>query len=114
MLCVYYKDKIIASVGIMPLMEKKKVLHRASFGICVEEKHWGNGIGKILTHNSILLAFELGYEQIELGVFADNHRAKKMYHKFGFQEWGRIPKAYRLKDGSCHDEILMGLRKEWL
>src|SRR3712207_7524561 len=37
-LCVYYEDKIIASAGIMPLMEKKKVLHRASFGICVEEK----------------------------------------------------------------------------
>lgn len=113
-LCVYYKDKIIASAGIMPWMEKKKVLHRGSFGICVEEKHWGNGIGKILTHDSILLAFELGYEQIELGVFADNYRAKKMYHEFGFQEWGRIPKAYRLKDGSYHDEILMGLRKEWL
>lgn len=64
---------------------EEKVLHRASFGICVEEKHWGNGIGKILTHNSILLAFELGYEQIELGVFSDNHRAKKCIMSLGFK-----------------------------
>lgn len=113
-LCVYYEDKIIASAGIMPLMEKKKVLHRANFGICVEEKHWGKGIGKLLTYKSIQLAFELGYEQIELGVFGDNHKAKKIYDEFGFQEWGRIPKAYRLKNGSYHDEILMGLRKECL
>lgn len=45
-LCVYYKDKIIASAGIMPWMEKKSFWYRASFGICVEEKHWGNGIEK--------------------------------------------------------------------
>ncbi len=113
-LCVYYKDCIIASAGIMPVMEKKKVLHRASFGVCVEKEHWQQGIGKKLMENSVLLAFQAGYEQIELGVFAVNIRAKEMYEKFGFREWGKIPSAYRLKNGSYRDEILMGLRKEYL
>lgn len=47
------------------------------------------------------------FEQIELGVFADNNRALHMYKKAGFVQTGIIPRAYKLKDGTYRDEIQM-------
>lgn len=52
-------------------------------------------------------AKKAGFEQLELGVFADNDRALCLYKKMGFEEIGRIPRAFRLPDGSYIDEITM-------
>lgn len=54
-------------------------------------------------------AKELGFEQIELGVYADNKKGIALYKKMGFQETGRILRAYKLKDGTYIDEINMVL-----
>jgi len=48
-----------------------------------------------------------GYEQAELGVYSDNDRARHMYKKMGFKEYGMNPRAFKLKDGTYRDEIIM-------
>ena len=48
------------------------------------------------------------YEQLELGVFDDNKRAQALYKKHGFEVWGCSKNAYKLKDGTYRDEIIMG------
>lgn len=53
-------------------------------------------------------AEKMGYEQLELGVCEDNERARALYTRLGFEEWGRKKRAYRLKDGTYLDEIVMG------
>ena len=50
----------------------------------------------------------MGYEQVELGVFSDNKRAQALYKKHGFEVWGYSKNAYKLKDGTYRDEIIMG------
>lgn len=50
----------------------------------------------------------IGYEQIELGVFSDNEKAIALYKKFGFEVWGNVKNAFKLKDGTYQDEIIMG------
>ena len=50
------------------------------------------------------------FEQLELTVFADNERAIRLYEKAGFVKTGVLPRAYRLKDGSYHDEVQMVYR----
>ena len=50
----------------------------------------------------------MGYDQLELDAFSDNKSARALYRKAGFEEWGRIPNAFRLKNGSRYDAILMG------
>ena len=52
-------------------------------------------------------AKENGFEQVELGMFEDNSRARHLYEKLGFQEQGRTLRAFRLKDGTYRDEIQM-------
>ena len=65
------------------------------------------GLNPFLMERGIDFAKKAGFEQLELGVFADNDRALCLYKKMGFEEIGRIPRAFRLPDGSYIDEITM-------
>ncbi|SFQ49689.1 Acetyltransferase (GNAT) family protein [Lachnospiraceae bacterium XBB1006] len=56
---------------------------------------------------AIAQAKENGMEQLELGVFSDNDRARHLYQKYGFKEYGVNPRAFKLQDGSYRDEIIM-------
>lgn len=47
-----------------------------------------------------------GLEIIELGVYAENDLAKQMYKKFGFVEYGVLPKGIKKEDGYS-DHIFM-------
>lgn len=100
---------IAGSCGIAPLAEHLKTKHRASIGISVKKEYWSLGIGSLLMAETLAFAQTCGFCQVELGVFSDNVRARTLYERFGFAEWGRIPNAYKLKDGSYRDEISMGL-----
>ena len=84
-----------------------KMRHRASLGISIKKKAWGLGLGKLLMEKALEQAKENGFEQVELGVFEDNPRARHLYEKLGFQEQGRTLRAFRLKDGTYRDEIQM-------
>lgn len=41
------------------------------------------------------------------GVYSDNARAIHLYEKFGFERYGIQPRAFKLKDGTYRDEIIM-------
>jgi len=101
--------EIAGNCGIAPVAEHLKTKHRGSVGISVKQKYWGIGIGSLLLREILSFAKKNGIEQVELGVYSDNLRAQKLYEHFGFTEWGRLPNAYKLKDGSYRDEINMML-----
>jgi len=102
--------EIVGSCGIAPVAEHLKTKHRGRLGISVRKKYWGIGIGSLLLREILSFAKKDGIEQVELGVYSDNLRAQKLYERFGFTEWGRLPNAYKLKDGGYRDEINMVLR----
>lgn len=108
-IAAFIGEKIVGSATIYSYSSQMKMKHRACFGIAIREKFQGKGLGNILTKEAITMAKQLGYEQVELGVFADNHKARSLYRKYGFEEWGCVKNAFRLKDGTYRDEITMGL-----
>jgi len=110
LLLAFIDGELAGSCGITPVAEHLKTKHRGSFGISVKKKYWGLGIGSLLMQEILIFAKKNGFEQVELGVYADNVRAQKLYARFGFIEWGRLSNAYKLKDGSYRDEINMVLR----
>ena len=78
---------------------KIKRKHRASFGMSVKKDYWGKKIGSRLMERMLEYAQNLdGLEKIELEVFSDNERGVALYKKYGFEEEGRIKKAF-LVDG---------------
>ena len=107
MLAAFDGDCIVGNVAISPAGERYKIRHRANLGIAIVQEYCNCGLGSILMREGITFAGEAGYEQAELGVFADNAPAIHLYHKCGFWDTGRIPRAFHLPDGSYIDEIQM-------
>ena len=86
---------IVGSAGVSAVRSRRKVAHRARFGISILKEHWRMGIGRVLMEASIDCARRAGYTQLELEVVADNERALSLYRRAGFEEYGRNPRGYR-------------------
>ena len=76
-------------------------------GISVRKEYWGCGLGSYLMQLAIDQTRANGFEQLELGVYSDNSRAIHLYEKVGFERYGIQPRAFKLKDGTYRDEIIM-------
>lgn len=107
MIGAFVAGQLAANAGINPVIQRKKTMHRAQFGIAVKKAWWGLGIGGALVEECLRSAALLGYEQLELDVFAGNERARRLYAAKGFQETGRIPRAFRLSEDHYEDGIFM-------
>ena len=88
-------EQIVGSAGVTVVGSRRKVVHRARFGISVLKDYWGLGIGRVLMGSCIDCARRAGYTQLELEVVADNERALSLYRRAGFEEYGRNPRGYR-------------------
>lgn len=108
LVAAFIGDELVGNAGISSVGTCSKVKHRAVFGISVKKKYWGRGIGWVLLQAIMEEAKAMGYDQLELDVFSDNKSAQALYKKAGFEEWGCIKNAFRLKNGSRYDAILMG------
>jgi hypothetical protein len=105
-LCAFYNDQLIGSSEIT--LKDKVKSHIGSFGITIDPGFRGLGIGKKLME---LVIFESvknipNLKIIELEVFGNNPIAKKMYEKFEFVEFGRMPKGI-IHQGKFVDAVLM-------
>jgi GNAT superfamily N-acetyltransferase len=50
---------------------------------------WGRGIGTALIHAAEATARQLGHERIALGVGLDNPKARRLYERLGYADWGQ-------------------------
>ena len=100
-------DKMIGDLGVTMIRPYIKYRHRAYLGMSVIQKYTSMGLGTFMMQTALDQARENGFEQVELGVFSDNARARHLYTKMGFKEYGMNPRAFRLKDGTYLDEIIM-------
>ena len=107
MTAAFLDDELVGNCGVNEISDRFKMRHRAGLGISIKKKAWGLGLGTLLIEKSLEQAKQNGFTQVELGVFADNERARHLYRKLGFIEMGCIPKAFYLKDGTYRDEVQM-------
>ena len=101
--------KIVGSAGVAAVGSRRKVAHRARFGISGLKELWGMGIGRVLTEACIDCARRAGYAQLELDVVADNERAMSLYRRAGFEEYGRNPRGYRSTTAGYQELVHMRL-----
>ena len=101
--------KIVGSAGVAAVGSRRKVLHRARFGISILKEYWGMGIGRMLMESCIDCARRAGYTQLELDVVADNERAMSLYRRAGFKEYGRNPRGYRSASAGYQELVYMRL-----
>lgn len=91
----------------LQLYTKLKIRHRGTVAIGLSKAFWNMGIGTAMFEEMIAIARENGAAMLELAVDACNERGVALYRKMGFREYGLLPNATRVKDGSLHDEIMM-------
>ena len=101
--------KVAGSAGIGTVKDRDKTRHRADFGISVLKDYWGNGIGSALTEACIECAKKAGFLQLELEAVSENGSAIRLYQKYGFVEYGRNPKGFKMRAGKWQELVLMRL-----
>ncbi len=107
MLVAILDGELVGGCSVMAYNGHIKTRHRSSLGISILQKACNTGLGTAMVDMALRQAKENGFEQVELGVFEDNPRARHVYQTLGFQEQGRTLRAFRLKDGTYRDEIQM-------
>lgn len=90
-LLVFSNNELIGISGID--MKDKTESHEGVFGISLNDKYRGEGIGKKLMEITLAEAKNnlSKLRIITLGVFGKNSLAITMYKKVGFKEFGRLP-----------------------
>ncbi len=103
---VLFVNEELAGISDIGLGKKIKS-HIGGFGITIASKYRGKGLGKLLMDYVLKESKRLsGLKIIVLEVFSENKNAIKMYKKFGFREYGRLPGGNQYKERLV-DDILM-------
>lgn len=105
--CVFWAtidNKVVGLVDIKQNGPRSK--HVGTIGLMVDQDYRALGLGKHLLKLILDQAKKSGYKIADLNVFDDNVIAIKLYEKFGFQQWGKLPKAL-FRQGKYSDRIHM-------
>lgn len=82
--------------------------HVGYLGISIKKEFRGKGLGNLLMELVLKDAKDnlVGLKTITLDVYANNPIAPNLYKKFGFKEYGRLPRGIKWRD-ELVDEIMM-------
>ena len=74
------------------------------YQLYVRERCLGKGIGQALMDWTIAEARRRGASHLQLSVFVDNHRARRFYERYGFEEVGKF--IFRVGSQEDDDRIM--------
>ena len=109
MISAFHGDRLVGNASLSCVMDRKKTLHRATFGIAILKSDWGQGLGKKILSELITFAKQAGYEALELEVASSNSSAINLYKDLGFVVYGERSRSLKLKSGDYYGELLMVL-----
>ncbi len=72
--------------------------HVGTIGIMVRQNYRYDGIGKFMFEYILDRAKKIGLKIVKLYIFSDNEIAKKIYLKYGFKEFARLPNGFYRKN----------------
>ncbi|MFH0792250.1 MAG: GNAT family N-acetyltransferase [bacterium] len=92
---IVFTGKKLIGVADIKLDDKSIDSHIGAFGITIHKNYRGEGIGKLLMKLVLETAKDnlKGMKLVILSVFGNNPVARRMYQKFGFIDYGNLPKG---------------------
>jgi L-amino acid N-acyltransferase YncA len=107
---VMKQDKqVIAWLSFQSFYGRPAYLATAEVSIYVAATHQGRGLGGILLQKAIEACAGLQIDTLLGFIFAHNQPSLKLLNKFGFTQWGYLPKVAKL-DGIERDLVIVGRR----
>ena len=107
MLVAIIDGKHIGNCSLMGIGEYRRYQHRCSVALALYQEYCGRGIGKVMLQTVLEIAKEIGYEQAELEVIADNKNAIALYENLGFEKYGHFPDNMKYENGKYADAYWM-------
>lgn len=99
---------IIAWLSFQSFHSRPAYNATAEISIYIAESHRGQGIGSFLLKKAIAECPRLNIHHIVGLVFGHNEPSLALLKKFGFKEWGRLPRVAVL-DGVERDLVMIGI-----
>ncbi|MGE0787309.1 MAG: GNAT family N-acetyltransferase [Sandaracinaceae bacterium] len=80
--------------------------HSAGLGMAVAAPFQGRTVGRQLLDALVALSDQVGFARLELEVWTDNERARRIYEATGFEDEG-VARAGGFRDGAYVDDLAM-------
>jgi L-amino acid N-acyltransferase YncA len=104
-------NKVVAWLSFQSFYGRPAYNATAEISIYVAATHHTRGLGSFMLEKAIEACPELQIRTLLGFVFAHNKPSLKLLSKFGFDEWGHLPKVANL-DGIERDLVILGRRIE--
>lgn len=101
-------ERMIAWLSFQSFHSRPAYNATAEISIYIDASYRGRGIGSLLLKKAIDECPRLGIDNIVGLVFGHNEPSLALLRKFGFQEWGRLPRVAVL-DGVERDLVMIGI-----
>lgn len=102
-------DGIAAWLSFSPFHSRAAYRHSAELGIYVDAGQRGAGLGAKLLSAALAQAPQLGFDNLIGLIFAHNTPSLRLFEKFGFAQWGLLPRV-ALLDTVERDLVIVGRR----
>ena len=105
-LSIFVGQQVIGMCGVR--LGQKIKRHAGSLGLSIDKEYRGEGLGKLLMAETLKEAKKKlkGLKIVTLEVFKENEKAKNLYLKLGFKEYGYLP-AGLIHKGKYTGEFFM-------
>jgi L-amino acid N-acyltransferase YncA len=101
--------RLIAWLSFSDFYGRPAYRHTAEVSIYLDEGARGKGLGKQLLAASLEAAPRLNIDTVLGFVFGHNEASLRLFHGFGFADWGVLPRVAVL-DGVERDLVILGRR----
>ena len=103
------QGKVIAWLSFSDFYGRPAYQRTSEVSIYLDEAARGKGLGKALLAGALEAAPRLGIDTLLGFVFGHNEPSLRLFHGFGFADWGVLPRVAVL-DGVERDLVIVGRR----
>lgn len=103
------EGQIAAWVSFEPFNDRPGYARTAELSIYIAEQHRGQGLGRALLTEALVMAPDLNIKNLVAFVFSHNEPSLRLFRSFGFTDWAQMPGVAEM-DGKEYGLTILGKR----